>query len=146
VQAKLEARYKTFREVSEGLETILGSEEPLVLRAKYMFAACFLPRGEFIQALEWTKGISELQKTICGLDKSDYWETLQLMAVVQFLMTNFEEAAETQTRVTNGWTGVLDVKRFTVRMSEIFSGYIFEARGLLDDALSRYKLVEKAQG
>ncbi|CZR69763.1 uncharacterized protein PAC_19663 [Phialocephala subalpina] len=145
LQALLEVRYETFKEVADGLEAILGSEEPLVLRAKYMFAACFLPRGEFSQALELATKISELQKTICGLEKSDYWKTLQLVATVQFLMTDFEAAAATQTRVTDGWAGVKTVKRFNVQISEMFSGFVFEARGLLSDALQRYELVEQTQ-
>lgn len=37
------------------------------------------------------------------------------------------------------------VKQFNLQMSRIYSGYIFEARGLLKDTLEEYKGVEKEQ-
>lgn len=145
LQAKSELRYKTYKEVAEGLQAVLGSEDPLVLRAKYMFVACLTPRREYEEALELATKISELQKTICGLEKNDYWKTLQLIADVQYYMTDFEEANDTQAKVSKGWTGVTTVKRFNVQISDMMSGHIFEARGLLEDALIKYELVEQTQ-
>jgi tetratricopeptide (TPR) repeat protein len=145
LQAMIGKKYETFKEVADGLEAVLGSEEPLTLRAKYFFAACLPNRRELTQALELATKVSDLQKTICGLETKDYWKTLQLVATVQFLMTDFEKAAVTQASVTRGWTVVKSAKRFDIQVGELFSGYIFEARGLLEDALIRYKLVEKTQ-
>ncbi|KAH7321537.1 hypothetical protein BKA65DRAFT_598695 [Rhexocercosporidium sp. MPI-PUGE-AT-0058] len=145
LQAKPQPRYETLKEVAEGLEAILGREEPLVLRAKYMFAACLLPRREFTRALNLARTVSEIQKIVCGLERNDYWATLQLVAVLQFLMTDFVAATSTQSEVSKGLSGVPDARRFNVQMSDLFTGYIYEARGLLDDALLKYSMVERTQ-
>lgn len=145
LQGKSERRYETFKVVSEGLQEILGRENPLVLKARFMFIACLPPRREYEKALEQATEISELQEKICELEKEDYWKTLQLIADVQFYMTRFEVAAATQAKVVKGWQGVATAKRFNKQISDMMSGHIFEARGILEDALITYELVEKLQ-
>lgn len=102
VQAKSEKRYETFRIVADDLQTLLGKNHPISLRAEFMFAACLLPRHEFAEALELVTEVSEIQKLIRSLNKANCWKSLELIAQLQFLMTDFEKTAITQRNVMQG--------------------------------------------
>ena len=142
LRCKSELWYKTYKDVADGLQAILGSEDPLFLRARNMFVACLPPRLEYEMTLKMATEISELQQIICGLEKNYYWKLLQLMADVQYYMTDLEDAATTEARVIKGWTDVTNAKRFNVQSSEMMDGHIFEARGLLKHALIKYELMD----
>jgi predicted GIY-YIG superfamily endonuclease len=145
LQYDLDAEYDVKRDVASGFESILGNRNPLTLRAKYSFGMCYTVRGELTQALDLYLNISAIQKVVCGLHNPDYYQSLQQVAFLQFLMTRFEEANITQVEVSLGLSNIRGSKRRLVLESNIFDGYIHEALGLLETALALYQYVYKTQ-
>ncbi|TVY29026.1 Vegetative incompatibility protein HET-E-1 [Lachnellula hyalina] len=143
-QGDIEPQYKVRKEVADGLEGILGEENPLTLRAKVTLAFIYTNKGELIKALNICLEVSIIQKDVIGMDRQEYWETRQEIGLIQFLMTDFESAAITQAAVI---VGLEDIEGAQLLLFEsyIFDGYVKEAQGLLSAAMDAYRHVRNSK-
>jgi tetratricopeptide (TPR) repeat protein len=85
--------------------------------------------------------VSASQLEIFGKGKTDYFESLQQIVFVLFLMTNFKDAAAVQGKVSAGLQSIVGPNHSLFLQSQIFDGYIEEARDRLDAAFGLYNLV-----
>ncbi len=69
LQIEIDAAYEVKREVANGLESLLGSRNPLTLREKTALGMCHSANHEFRRALDLYREISAAQKEVLGLER-----------------------------------------------------------------------------
>jgi hypothetical protein len=140
LQTNLEEELKAFQGALEGLERALGRLNPLTLRVRASIGMYYTYTGQLKIALDLYLEVSDAQRAI-NTETLDYLSSIQQVAFIQFLMTNFAAAAMTQDEVTKGLRRVVGEDRPRFLTSQIFAGYIYEAQDLLDEALELYTVV-----
>jgi hypothetical protein len=140
LQTNLEGEVEAFQEAMDGLSSTLGPENPITLRVTASFGMHYTYMGQLQKGLDLYRKVSEAQGAI-DTENLDYLSSLQQVAFIQFLMTDFVTAAATQRDVSEGLKRVVGVDRPRFLTSQIFDGYIQEAQDLLDDALDLYTIV-----
>ena len=136
--------YEAKKTVAVGLESILGSQDPFVMKIQADLYVEFLWQKRFPEARDKLQHLYQLQKDLGDPDKDDIYVTAWILAGVYIALNEVDTA---QAIITDTIKIVKSLFGKTYRLFLLLSlleGTILEIQGLLDKAATRYQEVQTA--
>jgi tetratricopeptide (TPR) repeat protein len=131
------------KSVVEGFTDILGSRNPVTLRARTSLLQQFFWQKRNDEAAEGLLAVSEIQRDVVGTREPDLFETLQLLGYSQYSLARFDESIPIFQESASGFENLLGTSSDAYLLTELFRGMSVEMQGNHKEAYHLYNDVLK---
>ena len=133
-----------YRTLVKELNSQLGHEHPLAMKASHLLAVELLVNDEHVEAEELLSKNKDLQRRTIGEGGLDYLKSLEYAGLVAFYLTQFDESIRYQEEAHDGLLSLFGPSNKEVLLSKMYWGWTLEAQRRLDEALTMFEFVWKA--